>query len=110
MSGSGSASFGGLFGQNSSDTLCENIRFTAQLSSPNPTVISQLIVGDIMDIQQTSQHGLSLTVAVFNGQVAGGIASPQIQRIRECIDLGTQYIAEVIQINGGQVMVKVYAV
>ena len=101
MSGSGGGSFGGQFGQDAFELSCEKLTITTQLSSPDPAVLI---------IRQRNHNGLSLTEAVFGGnQVAGGIASPQIQRMRECIALGTTYVARVISINGGQVMVKVYA-
>ncbi|AVX36246.1 hypothetical protein [Yersinia massiliensis] len=110
MSGSGGGSFGGQFGQDTFELTCEKLTITTQLSSPNPAVVPFLKVGDILVIQQRNQNGLSLTEAIFGtNQVAGGIASPQIRRMRECIELGTTYVARVISINGGQVMVKVYA-
>ncbi|AXD50743.1 hypothetical protein AIS11_21190 [Salmonella enterica] len=109
MSGSGGGSFGGQFSQEPFELSCEKLTITTQLSSPIPAVVSALKVKDILGIQQINNNGLSLTVALHNGAVAGGIASPQIQRMRDCIALGTTYVAEVIAINGGQVMVKVYA-
>ena len=110
MSGSGGGSFGGQFGQDTFELSCEKLTITTQLSSPDPAVVSLLSVGDILFIRQRNHNGLSLTEAIFrDNQVAGGIASPQIQRMRECIALGTAYVAQVISINGGQVMVKVYA-
>ena len=110
MSGSGGGSFGGQFGQDAFELSCEKLTITTQLSSPDPAVVLSLNVGDILIIRQRNHNGLSLTEAVFGGnQVAGGIASPQIQRMRECIALGSTYVARVISINGGQVMVKVYA-
>lgn len=39
-----------------------------------------------------------------------GIASPYIQRLRDCMSNGTTYVAKVTAINGGQVRVSVYAI
>lgn len=110
MSGSGGGSFGGQFGQDNFEITCEKLTINTQLSSPNPKIVPILKVGDILQIVQSNLPGLSISEAVYNGQVAGGIASPQIQRMRECIAQGTRYVAQVTSINGGQVMVRVYAV
>ncbi|WP_447879665.1 hypothetical protein [Serratia fonticola] len=109
MSGSSGGSFGGQFGQEAFEVTCEKLTINTQLSSPNPTVVSQLSVGCILDIVQLHQNGLSLTEARYIGNTVGGIASPQIQRMRECMNQGTLYVAQVMSINSGQVMVRVYA-
>lgn len=110
MSGSGGG--GGYSGQYGDDfeIACEKLTFITQLSSPQAHVVNTLYVGAILDIVQQVQGGQSVTVAIFNGNVAGGIASPKVQRMRVCISNGTTYRAKVLSINGGQVRVQVYAI
>ncbi|MBK5143728.1 hypothetical protein I2494_08365 [Budviciaceae bacterium BWR-B9] len=110
MSGSGGGSYGGQFGQADFEVTCEKLTIDTQLSSPDPQVVTQLTVGDILNIAQINSQGSLLTVAIYNGKQAGGIASPYIQRLRDCIIHGTTYVARVTAINGGQVRVSVYAV
>ncbi len=111
MSGSnGGGSYSGKFGQDDLEIACEKLTFITQLSSPQPSIVSALSVGDVLDIMQQIRGGQSVTVAVFKKTVAGGIASPQVQRMRVCISNGTIYVAEVLSITGGQVRVRVYAV
>ncbi|HBU6114162.1 TPA: hypothetical protein ACNP34_002003 [Citrobacter freundii] len=110
MSGSGGGSFGGQFGQDDFEVTCEKLTIDTQLSSPDPQVVAQLSVGVIMGIMQINSKGTLLTVAIHNGMQAGGIASPYIQRLRDCMTNGTTYVAKVTAINGGQVRVSVYAI
>lgn len=110
MSGSGGGSFSGQFGQADFEVTCEKLTIDTQLSSPDPQVVAQLSVGTIMDIRQVNLKGTLLTVAMHNGRQAGGIASPFIQRLRDCMSMGTTYVARVSAINGGQVRVSVYAI
>jgi len=110
MSGSGGGSYGGQFGQTDFEITCEKLKIDTQLSSPDPQIVAQLAVGASLNISQITSHGAQLTVAMYNGMRAGGIASPYIQRLRDCINNGTTYVAKVTAINGGQVRVSVYAI
>jgi len=110
MSGSGGGGYGGQFGQADFEVTCEKLKIDTQLSSPNPQVVAQLTVGTILRITQITSQGSQLTVAMYNAMQAGGIASPYIQRLRDCINNGTTYVARVTAINGGQVRVSVYAI
>ena len=51
--------------------------------------------------------GVSTVVLTHQGQVAGGIADPSVQRLRECLTQGTQYTATVRTVNGGLVTVRI---
>ncbi|MDV2904160.1 hypothetical protein [Phytobacter diazotrophicus] len=111
MSGSGGGGgYNGQYGDDDFEIACEKLTFITQLSSPQAHVVNTLTVGDILGIMQQVQGGQSVTVAVFNGNVAGGIASPKVRRMRVCISNGTTYLAKVLSINGGQVQVQVYAI
>lgn len=109
MSGSGGGSYGGQFGDNF-EVTCEKLAFTAQLSSPVAAIVSRLNPGDILNITQQTQSGLSVIAVFHNNQFVGGIASPQTLRMRDCLNLGTRYVAQVLAVNNGQVQIRVYAI
>jgi hypothetical protein len=47
--------------------------------------------------------------AMYNSEVAGTITSSIIQRLAECVEKGFQYVAEVIENQGGACKVRVRA-
>lgn len=103
MSGSG----GGFGGGATVEVSCERLSFDTQLSSPKPAVISGINVGDILSVE-TEQQGASQVVVIKHGnQVAGGITSPKMSRLLECIRLGSRYQARVMGKAGGQVTVRI---
>lgn len=86
---------------------CASIRFEAQLTSPQPAVVGNLSVGDVLDINVATRGGQIVVQALKNGQVAGGLTGPDASRLRNCIEDGHNYKATVRVINGGQVRVLV---
>lgn len=104
MSGSSGSSFGGGF--ESADS-CESISFETQLSSPKDEVVDNLTVGSLLEVTITQSGSTTIVAAMYEGQIAGGIASPQVQKLRECILGGTRYYATVLTLNGGQVRIRV---
>ena len=74
---------------------CEKLTIDTQLSSPDPHVVAQLSIGVIMGIMQIDSNGTLLTVAMHNGMQAGGIASPYIQRLHDCMNNGTNSVSYV---------------
>lgn len=109
MSGSGGIGSGG-WGGGSSATPCESLAFETQLSSPKANVIQRLTLGDVLEIELKTVDETITIVISFNGEVAGGLSSPDVQRLRECILSGHEYVATVLSINQGQVKVRVKAV
>lgn len=107
MSGSGGG--GGFGGFSDSKTSCESLIIETHLSSPKEQVVNNLEVGAILDVQIQGETQ-PVVVCLFNGQVAGGIASLNVHRLRECIESGTHYAAEVKEKNEGQVRVLIRAV
>lgn len=106
MSGRDSSSSGGGVGV-TNDTPCSRLRFEAQLTSPQPAVVSLLTVNDVLEIVVVNMAGQLVAQALKNGQIAGGLAGPDAMRLRNCIDQGHSYTATVRTINGGQVRVLV---
>lgn len=105
----------GSSGGGSSDTWrdppspCAALVIDTQLSSPKPNVIAGIQVGEILDVVMEDLGGTSAVVVLRQGQVAGGLASPQVNRLRQCIGEGHQYQAKVTDVQGGQVRVRVSA-
>ena len=108
MSGSGGGGGGGGFDPPTDS--CAALVFDTQLSSPKQAVVATIQVGDELLVSTQTVSATTVVVVLHNGQVAGGLASPLVQRLRECMASGTQYTATVTAVNGGQVRVRVKAV
>lgn len=107
MSGSDGGGFSGSGG--STQSSCEGLVIDTQLSSPKEDVVVNLNEGDELGVDLTQIGAQTVVVVIHNGNVAGGLASPQIQRLRECIESGVGYTATVLSKNEGQVRVRVRA-
>lgn len=106
MSGSGGS--GG--GYEAPTDNCELLVIDTQLSSPKEDVVDLIQVGDVLDLANQVMGATAVVVVLFKGQMAGGLASPKVQWLRECIANGTQYSATVTDKNDGQVRVRVKAI
>lgn len=105
MSGSGGSGYGGGFER--SGASCEDLVINTQISSPQAAVVSALQVGTLLDVV-IQQHGTMTVVALlYNGRLAGGVASPDVQRLRDCIESGTIYQARVTNISGAHIGVRI---
>lgn len=105
MSGSGGGNFsvGGA-----QDISCDRLSFETQLSSPKPLVVAGINVGDILSVAMDQQGAGQVVVVIKHGnQVAGGITSPKMSRLLECMRQGTQYQATVLSKDGGQVTMRI---
>ena len=105
MSGSGGGGGGG--GVSDPQPLCSELKFTILVSSPQPAAVAALELGSVLMID-VAQQGIQMVVRVLhNGTLVGGLAGPDAARLRNCIEGGHVYEAEVLSINGGQVRVEV---
>jgi hypothetical protein len=107
MSGSSGSGGGGDFTPDRQD--CSQLVLETQLSSPKPTVVAGLQVDQVLAVDVRSMNGANVVVVLAGREVAGGLASPGVQRLRECIEQGHRFQAIVRQINQGQVRVRVQA-
>jgi len=107
MSGSGG---GGGGSPETPVASCEDLVIETQLSSPKDDVVDKIKVGDSLDVGIQTKSGTSVVVVLYKGKVAGGLASPLVGRLRECLNNDTQYKAKVLSKSGGQVRVRVEAV
>lgn len=104
MSGSG----GGTWIDQPGDS-CATLSQQTTLNSPNRPVLSQVATGTLLDVV-VNKTGKAVTVeALLNGEVAGTITSSIIQRLAECMENGYEYVAEVIDIQGGACKVQIRA-
>jgi len=104
MSGSGGGGYGGGPSDNSP---CDTLKFESQLSSPQAAVVSALIPGEVLHIAVAQMNGQVVVQVLHHGQPAGGLTGPEATRLRNCIDQGHTFTATVLQVNGGQVRVRV---
>lgn len=107
MSGSDSGYSTGIGGSGNSGTFaCDTLAFETLLSSPKADVINKFGIGEILQIAIITTNGIEIVVAIFEGEIAGGLVNNQ-DRIKDCIDLGFAYTAEVREKNGAKVKVFV---
>jgi hypothetical protein len=104
MSGSGGSGYSGGFEQFDS---CDTLVIDTQLSSPKDDVVDSISVGDFLEVAVQTVNFQAVVVVLHNGEVAGGIAAPQVQKLRECISQGTIYNAIVVSKNDGQVRIRI---
>lgn len=71
----------------------------ATLASPNRGPLSNISVGDVLDV---GIDGASVVVITDSGDVVGSMTESWVGQLRECIELGHEYEAEVESITGGQ--------
>lgn len=105
MSGSGGGGYGGGF--STDEVACDRLAFDTQLSSPKPAVVAQINVGEVLSVELDQQGAAQVVVIKRGTDVAGGVTSPKIARLLECIRLGTRYQATVTAKSDGQVSVRI---
>ncbi len=89
---------------------CEDLVIDTQVSSPRAAVVASLKIDDVLDVQVQQQGNTSVVVLLVDGQLAGGVASPEVQKLRECLQQGTKYRARVTNVSGAHVAVRISAV
>jgi hypothetical protein len=87
---------------------CDDLEFETTLSSPQADVIGDLQQGDELDIALDTSDGVSKVVARdTGGQVAGTITSGEFAALLRCLQEDNTYVAEVINVSGGLVRVRI---
>lgn len=90
---------------------CESLVIDTLLASPRLAVVEHLNTGDMLDVRLAEiSTGERVVQVMFHGSLAGGLASPAISRLRECIEGGTRYQARVTGKRDALVRVRVTAV
>lgn len=91
------------------DENCAGLIFNTNLASPQSAVINDLEEGDLLNVKAVREQG---PIQAFDAQdrLAGSIISRQQVRLLNCINGGTEYVAQVLSIEGGQCNVEVRAI
>lgn len=107
MSGSSGGGGGDIF---VIDTIqCDSLVINTQLSSPKADIVRRLTKGDELTVVlEKYATGQVVVVAKHNGDITGGLTAPETARLRACMEQGTSYNATVLEVNGGQVRVRVH--
>lgn len=104
--GTGGGGAGGGGGGGSADD-CDSLDVVVVLQSPQPKVVAKLGKGDILEVKLTGGKP-PIQAVTDKGDVAGAIVPPDIQRLVDCLKKGKHFVAEVLQISGGAVKVRVH--
>ena len=91
------------------EVACEQLVIDTQLSSPRAEVVDRLTAGNLLEVA-LDEGRRDVVVVRHRGDLAGGLASPNLGRLRVCLSGGTRYQAEVVEVNGGQIRVRVTAI
>jgi hypothetical protein len=82
------------------------LQFTTVLASPDPDTVTELEVGELLDLVKVDQPIRGVVAERYTGDMVGAITR-DIALLRRCIDDGVTYEAEVRQVVGGSVTVEV---
>lgn len=86
---------------------CARLSFPAFVSSPDPAVVGELAIGDVLDVVLTDSAGVPLVeLQMGDGRVAGTLTT-NLARLLPCLD-GHAYVAEVTSVTGGAVQIQVH--
>lgn len=107
MSGSDGKLFRDYTAGAPTETACDMLFLQTQLASPKADVVEQMRLGDTLQITLDNAHPERIALAIWNGHIAGGIASPKVLRLIACIESGTYYVAQVIEKIGGQITLNI---
>jgi hypothetical protein len=107
MSGSGSGNGGPGEWIPQNNDACETLTQQLALNSPNPSVLKLLKPNDLLDVRSQKINGAVIVEALYQGSIAGTITSTIFQRIADCIEKGFEYVAQVVEVQGGVCKVNV---
>lgn len=86
---------------------CERITLNAQLTSPQPAVVTSLRVNDVLVVDIVGMQGRNVIQVLKDGQPAGGLSPAEAAKLRDCILRGHKFKATVLEIRQGQVQVYI---
>lgn len=85
---------------------CPGPEFTTTLSSPDPGVVADLDVGDLLDVVSVESPVRGVVARTLDGEVVGALTR-DILHLRNCMAEGWTYEAEVLRLAGGSVSVAI---
>lgn len=86
-------------------SLCEKLAFKTQLASPNHEILSKLKVGNQLAI--TLEDRGSIVAVTKDLKYVGGILSRQQSKLKDCIEKGFEFSANITAIDGGNCEIKI---
>lgn len=107
MSGNGTSGPGPT-GPGGESTKCGDLKFRATVESVQPSAADTLSVGDILTVElaATSTGPAVVQLQRADSAVVGAIVT-RVHELIRCIQDGYAYVAEVIEIDGGNVRVQI---
>jgi hypothetical protein len=96
-------------GGNGGGPNCADLEFTTALASPDPAGVEALAPGDVLDVRLLEQDGVTIIAVVGDGSPVGSVVSDRAAQLRECLQRGFAYDAEVESVDGGAIRVRVSA-
>jgi hypothetical protein len=88
------------------DNDCPGRSFETVLASPDPAVVADLSVDQLLDIASIDDPARGVIARTLDGRYVGAVVR-DILRLRGCIAAGHVYEADVIRVVGGSVSVLV---
>ncbi len=85
---------------------CASLREKTTLNSVNPVTATQLRKGNILAVHAQSPTG-PLVALNDNGQIVGSVTSASAAQILACIEQDYEFVAEVQQVSGAQIIVLI---
>lgn len=96
---SGSSSSFPYFPRRKDTISCLNLCITTILMNPNVTILGTLKVGDVLIVEIQP----NAVVVTYGGQVVGEVvvatSDNVLEKLSDCIDEGTIYVADIINLN-----------
>ena len=108
MSGSGSSGGGANFGGGGGIPIieCEKISIKTNITSPDPDVLKQIKVGDVLDIELQTASG-PLVAITSDHKIVGAVFVTNPKMLIDCINRGFEYHARVILKEGGDCQILI---
>ncbi|MFD2521577.1 hypothetical protein [Emticicia soli] len=95
MSGGGPSAH---FSSSGTTDECSNLHLTTKLATPNPDLIANLEIGMILDV--TLSNG-SIVVVTELGEIVGSVIGRDSVKLKNCMENGYSFSAEILNLNGG---------
>lgn len=84
---------------------CEMLEVETTLTKPEEEQLVTLAVGQILTVHVQERR----VYVMFGDQIVGDVEAPENNRIIECVEAGTFYVAEILELTGAICKVKIYA-
>lgn len=84
---------------------CEMLVVETVLTKPNEELLVTLTIGQVLTVHVQGH----CVYVMFGDQIVGYVEAPENSRIIECVEAGTFYVAEILELTGTICKVKIYA-